>query len=148
MGRVSGTSKQLRGAREAGSVTSCLARIQDHPLGSREMLVGPALSLSADSRGHEARLPLWFVPGASSRGSGMFRHRVPRLNHRRRRSTPVNHCLAVKVKRQTMRRGGAQREFSLPRSGAERHHACRAQGPPSTGKDESEKGAARQLIKV
>jgi len=27
----------------------------------------------------------------------MFRHRVPRLNHRRRRSTPVNHCLAVKV---------------------------------------------------
>ena len=44
-----------------------------------------------------------------------------------------------------MRRGGAQREFSLPRSGAERHHACRAQGPPSTGKHESEKGAARQV---
>ena len=41
MGRVSGTSKQLRGAREAGSVTSCLARIQDHPLGSREMLCWP-----------------------------------------------------------------------------------------------------------
>ena len=44
-----------------------------------------------------------------------------------------------------MRRGGAQREFSLPRSGAERHYSCRAQGPPSTGKRESEKGAARQL---
>ena len=41
MGRVSGTSKQLRGARAAGSVTSCLARIQNHPLGSREMLCWP-----------------------------------------------------------------------------------------------------------
>ena len=53
--------------------------------------------------------------------------------------------LAVKVGGQTMRRGGAQKEFSLPRIGAERHHACRAQGPPSTGKHESEKGAARQV---
>ena len=46
-----------------------------------------------------------------------------------------------------MRRGGAQREFSLPRSGAERHHACRAQGPPSIDREARER-AARQAFWV
>ena len=72
----------------------------------------------------------------------MFRHRAPRLKHRRRQRTML---LAVKVGRQTKPRGAAQQGFSLPRIGAERHHACRARGPPSTGRDESEKGAASQL---
>ena len=43
LGRVSGTSKQLRGAREAGSVTSCLARIQDQspPRFARDVVLAP-----------------------------------------------------------------------------------------------------------
>jgi hypothetical protein len=43
LGRACGTSKQLRVAREATSVTSCLARTQDHPLGTfaRDVVAPP-----------------------------------------------------------------------------------------------------------
>ena len=95
LGRVSGTSNQRRVAREAASVTSCLAaspgpRIT--PSVRERCCLGPSISLSAESRGHEARVPLRFVPGASSRGSVMFRHRAPRLNHRRRCSIRKEPC--------------------------------------------------------
>ena len=139
MGRVSGTSKQLRVAREAGSVTSCLARTpprfaRDVFLVQHEPQCRVAWPQSTLDHCGSCRVPL-------REEAACFASRLRGKRRRRQRTMLV----AVKAGRQTMWRGGAQREFSLPRSGAERHYACRAQGPPSTGKHESEKGAARQV---